>query len=151
MSEYKFKEKDSVAFNYGGVNGYGKIAGVATTELPVLGCFYIVNVLSSNQNLPNETYPFKSITVPEIGIVKINLAADAFHYENNLCKLVFIDGFKGRMLLKIAYMNAIRMMPEPEKTEHIDIWAKKLFNTPDLPGNVTPEHIHSFLVHACQQ
>ena len=48
----------------------GEVLGVATTEMPILGRFIIVRVTSGS--VPNDTYPFDTISIPEIRLHKIN-------------------------------------------------------------------------------
>lgn len=45
------------------LKGYGLIKGIST-EMAVAGCIYIVEMVSGNA-IPNETYPYTHIAVPE--------------------------------------------------------------------------------------
>ncbi len=47
--------------------GDGRIVGCATTELPILGRYYIVQFAT----IISEDYPFNTLSVPEIQIKKI--------------------------------------------------------------------------------
>jgi len=66
---FKYKHMDLVNVNLGpnSISGIGRIKGVATTEMPVVGHIYIVDMIAfDNENvIPNETYPFDTISVPE--------------------------------------------------------------------------------------
>lgn len=66
MREYKFTNKQLVEIDTGILKGCGKVLGVSTTSLPVIGDNYIVELLEDNLDLPNEEYPFSVISVPEI-------------------------------------------------------------------------------------
>jgi len=68
---FNFAQNDIVAFTVGDLKGYGKIVGCSTIELPVLGRMYIVEVITSTQPLPSDTYPFTTIAVPEIHLDKV--------------------------------------------------------------------------------
>lgn len=144
MSKYNFAEKDVVAFDYGGVTGYGSIAGVATTELPILGHYYIINVLTSNQNLPSADYPFTTLTLPEIGIVKLTMDRDHNMIDDVSVRHVRL-GTKHILSLKTEYMHAVSSMPEPERSDHVYDWAKSMFTITDLPSKVTFNHLHQLL------
>lgn len=67
--EYKFYQDEIVTFNYNQVIGVGKIVGVATIEMPVLGRLWIVEMVECSQ-VPNDTYPFNTISIPESFIFK---------------------------------------------------------------------------------
>jgi len=68
---YKFSESQHVTFNYSGMTGVGYIRGVSTTELPIVGCTYIIEVSRSNMDLPTDEYPFSTLCIPEIGIKEL--------------------------------------------------------------------------------
>lgn len=144
MSKYNFAQKDLVAFDYGGVTGYGSIAGVATTELPILGYYYIVNVLTSNQNLPSADYPFTTVTVPEIGIIKLTLGEKHDLIDDVPVRHIWL-GNKHILSLKAAYLNAVAAMPEPERSDHVHDWAKSMYTITKLPSKVTFNHLHQLL------
>lgn len=63
-----FQDGAKVMFNIGEeiLKGKGIIRGIAANAQPPLGFLMIVEVTeSSPQVLPNETYPFRFIAVPE--------------------------------------------------------------------------------------
>lgn len=62
---FNLQDQQIVKFDNGLISGYGKIVGVATTEFPVIGRVYLIEVHSSSPILPNETYPFRVISMPE--------------------------------------------------------------------------------------
>lgn len=64
----KFKQDDKVAFDSGSISGIGFIKGKASSEQPVIGSSWIIQVLSSDLKIPNNTYPFDHIVLPEIFI-----------------------------------------------------------------------------------
>lgn len=150
MSKYNFAQKDLVAFDYGGVAGYGSIAGVATTELPILGHYYIVDTHISNQNLPSDTYPFTTVTVPEIGIVKLTLDREIKHIDDVPVRNVWL-GSKLILSLKQEYLVAVSCMPEPERSDHIHDWAQSIFAITELPSKVTFNHLHQLLRYHTQR
>lgn len=64
--EYALKEGDRVRFNIAdGIMGFGTIRGVATTEMAVIGCLYIVE-LDDKFQLINSGY--SCIVCPEVCI-----------------------------------------------------------------------------------
>lgn len=146
MSKYNFAEKDSVAFDFSGVCGYGSIVGVATTELPILGCYYMIKVVTSNQKLPNDTYPFTTISMPEIGIVKMHLEHNVTMIDDVRSRKLFV-GTKFVVSLKDAYIHALSVMPEPERDIHVKDWAESLFKLAGFPSKVTVNQLHQLLVH----
>jgi len=54
-----------VDINLPELSAKGKVKGISA-EMPVAGCVYIVEVVDSNGKLPNATYPYTHIVVPEI-------------------------------------------------------------------------------------
>jgi hypothetical protein len=64
----KYPYDTIVDFTIGSFKGTGKIKGVALNEQAFLGASYIIEVLESNNPIPNETYPYTTIMVPEIYI-----------------------------------------------------------------------------------
>ena len=150
MSKYNFAAKDLVAFDYGGVTGYGSIAGVATTELPILGCYYIINVYTSNQNLPTVEYPFTTITVPEIGIVKLMMQDNISYVDDVAVRPIWL-GSKLVLSLKNDYLNAVAIMPEPERSDHVKDWATSMYTITDMPSKVTFNHLHQLLRYHTQR
>lgn len=61
---YNYEQDDMVDFDYQSVKGYGKICGCSSSEVPILGRFYIVEVYES-EGIDVDTYPFKCISIPE--------------------------------------------------------------------------------------
>lgn len=144
MSKYNFVESDHVAFSYSGIEGYGQIVGVATSEVPILGCYYMVKVLTSNQNLPSEKYPFTTISIPEIGLVKLHLDSRVYPIDDVSTYPVEVNK-KHICYLKTEYFYAMCSMPEPERSYHVQQWAEQLFQTGQLPSKVTQNHLHQFM------
>ena len=146
MSKYNFAEKDLVAFDFFGVAGYGQIVGVATTDVSILGCYYMIKVLTSNRKLPNDVYPFTTISMPEIGIVRMNLEDHVTMVDDVRSQQLFV-GTKLVVSLKSAYIGALMSMPEPERTAHVKDWAESLFALAGFPSKVTFNHLHQLLVY----
>lgn len=61
-----FKFGDEVVFDLQSVVGQGKVVGVATTEMPVIGRFLIIEV--TDGQFPNDVYPFSHISCPEVNL-----------------------------------------------------------------------------------
>lgn len=92
MSEFKFKQGDRVRVYPNGREGVypanrppawpeaptsdqawsadGKIVGCASTEMAILGRFWLVEV-DPGSLIPNETYPFSVLSLPEPHITLI--------------------------------------------------------------------------------
>lgn len=62
---YAYKDGDRVKFDCVVFSGEGIVKGVATAELPILGCNYIIDVIKSTPELPNDLYPFSTVSVAE--------------------------------------------------------------------------------------
>jgi hypothetical protein len=64
---YAFKQGDRVSVNHGPISGIGIIKGVSSSEMPIIGAMYIVEmvVFSSSQKIPNAEYPFDHLAVPQ--------------------------------------------------------------------------------------
>lgn len=60
----KLKLDTLVDINLPALSGRGKIKGISA-EMPVAGVVYIVEVIDSGGKLPNETYPYTHVVVPE--------------------------------------------------------------------------------------
>lgn len=144
MNKYKFSDKEKVAFNYGDIFGYGEVIGVTTTELPILGCFYTIRVHVSNHELPTKDYPFTTITTPEIGMRKLTLDTPRQLEGYGMAVPMFL-GSEHIATLKNQYINALRMMPQPEKTSLIVKLAKDLIASKKIPAEVTFEHLVSLI------
>lgn len=69
-NEYKFKDGQTVNFDNGSISGQGRIIGASTIEQAVIGVNYIIDVEESNVELPNDTYPFKVISIFECHITE---------------------------------------------------------------------------------
>lgn len=149
MSKYNFAEKEYAAFSFNNIEGYGQIVGVATSEVPILGCYYMVKVMTSNQNLPNDTYPFTTISMPEIGLAKLRLDRSVVRVDDVSTYPVEL-GTKRICFLKTEYFHAISSMPEPERSLHVKQWAEQLHATGELPSKVTFNHLHQLLRHGTQ-
>lgn len=143
MSKYRFKSDERVAFSYGGTDGYGTIVGVATTEVPILGVFYIINVLKSNKELPNDEYPFTTIAMPEIGMLRLKFGK--VEQIEEIFVVPILLGDHPICYVKQQYISALRQMPTPERTIHTTQWAKEIFDTSELPTTVTLAHLHALL------
>lgn len=143
MNKYRFKSDERVAFSYGGMDGYGTISGVATTEVPILGVFYTVKVLTSNKELPNDEYPFTTIAMPEIGMIRLRFGK--VEQIDDIFVVPILLGDHPICYVKQQYLNALRHMPQPERTIHITTWANEIFDSSELPTKVTLAHLHSLL------
>lgn len=64
----KYKQNEDVCYTLSGTTGRGKVVGLATVNLPVLGPTYIVEDTSGN--FPSEEYPFTHIVCPEMWLSK---------------------------------------------------------------------------------
>lgn len=58
----KYAANEIVEYDLDMVKGTGKIVGIATSELPVIGYTYIVEDLSGN--FPSKLYPYTHLAVP---------------------------------------------------------------------------------------
>jgi hypothetical protein len=65
---FKLKDQQHVEFDNGAIKGTGKIVGVATNSMPIIGCVYLVDVYTSDVVIPNHTYPFGVIPMAEVHI-----------------------------------------------------------------------------------
>ncbi|MNC47621.1 hypothetical protein D3C76_102820 [compost metagenome] len=146
MSKYNFTDKNYAAFSYSGIEGYGRVVGAATAEMAILGRFYMVEVLTSNQNLPNDSYPFKIISMPEVAMVKLELDYTSITMKDSKVYPVKHDG-DVVCYIKIDYMNALSSMPEPERSHHTKQWADALFKDGKLPETIGCSQLHQFLRH----
>jgi hypothetical protein len=146
MSKYNFADKNNVAFSYSGIEGYGRVVGAATADMAVLGRFYMVEVLTSNQNLPNDNYPFKVISMPEVALAKLELDYTAITMKDRRVYPVKLDG-EVVCYIKIDYMNALSAMPEPERSHHVETWAGQVFSGFPEPVKLNLNQLHQFLRH----
>ena len=86
----RFEFNHEVNINLSSLSGRGKIKGVSG-EKPIAGCIYIVEVTESNSEIPNETYPYTHIVVPEIYLTSVGVVItseqqqDSSHWECLLC------------------------------------------------------------------
>lgn len=71
-NEYKFKDGQVVKFDNGLISGQGKIIGASSIGQAVNGVNYIIEVEESSVELPNDTYPFKVISMFECHITEIS-------------------------------------------------------------------------------
>lgn len=88
---YKYKQNDVVHFKLGNISGYAKVVGCATIPIPFIGRMYIVEPIDSTE-IPNETYPFTTITVSENSITIVKPEKKYFNiltygnYKNAVCE-----------------------------------------------------------------
>lgn len=64
--DYRFQLNDVVEFDNGYAKGHGVIKGAATIGAPIIGKTYIIDVIESNLSLPNDEYPYTTISMFEI-------------------------------------------------------------------------------------
>ena len=64
----KLKQEQRVHFEMGNIVGDGKIVGVCTTEMPILGYKYIIE---PDQPITNEVYPYSHFTIFQNQLTKI--------------------------------------------------------------------------------
>lgn len=66
ITEYTYKQGDIVAYSLsvpeGKLEGTGRIVGVATNPLPILGAIFMVE---DPENFPNSVYPYTTIPMQE--------------------------------------------------------------------------------------
>jgi len=65
---YKYPDGQRVEFDNGVIHGMGYILGVSSCAMPVIGCTYMIEVVESNIELPNEEYPYRAIPMQECHI-----------------------------------------------------------------------------------
>lgn len=72
MTRYNFAQGQLVSFSmqiapFEYISGTGRIIGVAVSEMPVIGCSYIVQPVEffGNVRCPSETYPFECLCITE--------------------------------------------------------------------------------------
>lgn len=58
----KYAANEIVVYDLDVAKGVGKIVGIATAELPVIGYTYIVEDLSGN--FPSKLYPYSHLAIP---------------------------------------------------------------------------------------
>lgn len=61
-----YKQNDEVRFSWNNVSGTGRIKGKATTEVPVIGAMWIVEIEEST--IDALLYPYSCISLPEHSI-----------------------------------------------------------------------------------
>lgn len=65
-TQYRFEQDEFVRFKAGPISGIGQIEGIAAIPVPELGGMWIVRPVSFDNcaiSIPNETYPFDTLTV----------------------------------------------------------------------------------------
>jgi hypothetical protein len=70
--EYKYWDQQFVHFDNGVVKGNGIIVGCAIIGHPLIGKTYIIQVHQCEPQIPNETYPFRTIPMTECHISPYN-------------------------------------------------------------------------------
>lgn len=145
MSDYKFSNKEKVTFVYGGMNGFGEVIGVATTELPILGSFYIVKVLWSDSDAVNN-HPFNVITIPEINLVSIKMGSTPEKIDGHSAYKVFIgDNPVPLLQLKQKFVWNLRDMPNPERQKFIEVFLDDLIATTVILEYIEEAHLRNFI------
>ena len=71
---FKFQMNDVVEYNTGMTQGIGRVVGCAMTEQPVIGALYMIEDMS--RNVPNATYPFRTLPCFEQGMKKLHDGED---------------------------------------------------------------------------
>jgi hypothetical protein len=81
--KFNYKQDQFVKFHIGGdqnvsgafpglpVQGTGRIVGCSITDMPIIGCMYMVE--ATDGSFPNEVYPFKTISVAECHLEPVPL------------------------------------------------------------------------------
>lgn len=59
----EYVEGTLVTFDTGVVKGKGRICGKASSEFPVIGYMWIVDVIESTPPIPNSEYPYSCFVV----------------------------------------------------------------------------------------
>lgn len=73
MKELNLKNGETVKFETQTCRGTGKVVGVASIGVPFIGRNIILtDIKSESLVIPNPTYPFEALTIPEIFLKKIN-------------------------------------------------------------------------------
>jgi len=70
MANFKFHKGEIVTYNNGVHKGYGQVLGVASTEMAVIGCLYILQDMS--HTIECELYPFDCFACQECHITKVD-------------------------------------------------------------------------------
>ena len=68
---FKFHQDDRVIVRFNSWEMEGRIVGCASTEMPVLGRMWLVMVSKHGGYIPNEVYPFNTVSVPESQIFRL--------------------------------------------------------------------------------
>jgi len=69
--KYRFKDRQKVWFDNRLMMGEGLVVGVVTMENFVMGATYMIEVLTCDVPIPNESYPFKTIPVIDSDLEEI--------------------------------------------------------------------------------
>jgi hypothetical protein len=69
--EYRFQNETHVKFDNGNIKGTGRIKGIATNELPVIGVTWIIEIetLSTFEGTPI-IYHYSCLAIPDIHVTK---------------------------------------------------------------------------------
>ena len=67
--KYRFYQDEIVTFRLAHHCGIGKILGVSTSEMPVIGHMWIIQIVHC-PTIPTNDYPFNTIIVPENSVFK---------------------------------------------------------------------------------
>lgn len=70
--EYNFKQNDKVTFDIRVTDFFGKgiVVGCSGAGAPVIGRSYIIKVTESTYPIPNDLYPFDTISIFEVHMKK---------------------------------------------------------------------------------
>ena len=71
MNNSRRSEGDLVGFDNGSLTGIGKIRGMSSIGIPGIGEVWILEIVSSNIEVPNDIYPFSCISMSEIHLRSI--------------------------------------------------------------------------------
>ena len=97
--DYTYKQGDIVAYSLtvpeGVLEGTGRIVGVATTHLPILGSIYMV---FDAENFPNSIYPYTTIPMQESALELIGHVDEQYLLISNgslrTGEDTYVDNFK---------------------------------------------------------
>lgn len=146
MSEYKFSNKEKVTFVYGDLTGYGEVVGVATTELPIIGSYYMVNVIWTD-SVAVKNHPFKVVAIPEINLVSIAMNKLLEKTADNQLVYKVFQGQSETPLLQLnhKFVMSLRGMPTPEREMFLDTWLTNLITSTDILSLVEETHLRVFM------
>lgn len=69
---FNYKQNDKISFDTGvaGLSGKGIVVGCATEGAAVIGKTYMIKITESNYPIPNDQYPFDTISIFEVQMKK---------------------------------------------------------------------------------